>query len=279
MLRWPVISHLTGVKYGEKAFVTCADFVTAYVKDHRRNFNPDNLKDLTDVFLAKIDETSDPASSFYAGRGEKALINNLIDLFFAGMETVSSSLLWSLLYLLHYPSWQDRIHREIDSVIGQNRLPTLNDRAKLHETNAFLLESLRLTSFVPMSVFHYTSAPVPLKNYVIPPDCMLLTSLYHVMHDPVHFPEPHRFKPERFLDEQGHFTGHDRVIPFGLGRRLCLGISLADKELYLFFAGFMQLYSVYKVPGVDPPPFGQDDVPVTGLTRTVPMFDLLLKKR
>ena len=92
----------------------------------------------------------------------------MVDLFLAGMETTSSSLLWSFLYLLHFPDCQKKIHKEIDQIVGRNRLPSLNDRGNMHYVNAFLLESMRFASFVPTAVFHHTESDIKLREYVIP---------------------------------------------------------------------------------------------------------------
>ena len=55
--------------------------------------------------------------------------------------------------------------------------------------------------------------------------------------------------------------------------------SLAEKEFYLFFAGFIQNYSLENVPGIKPPPFGVDDVHVSAIIRSPPMFEMILRPR
>ena len=91
---------------------------------------------------------------------------------------------------------QAKIHEEIIEVVGQDRLPSLEDRKNMHYTEAFLLESFRYTSFVPMAVFHSTMKDVQYKGYNIPKDTAVISSLYHVMHDPVHFKNPDVFQKD-----------------------------------------------------------------------------------
>jgi hypothetical protein len=63
-----------------------------------------------------VNRAPDPASSFYSRYGTNALTNVLIDLFLAGIETTSSTLLWTFLYMLHHPETQKKMHDEIDYV-------------------------------------------------------------------------------------------------------------------------------------------------------------------
>ena len=60
-------------------------------------------RDFFDLMISEVKKTTDPKSSFYGKTGEYAIINDMIDLYFAGMETTSSSLNWAFLYLLHHP--------------------------------------------------------------------------------------------------------------------------------------------------------------------------------
>ena len=99
------------------------------------------------------------------------------------------------------------------------------------------------------------------------------------MNDPEHFPNPHKFNPERFLNDKGHFVPHERVIPFGIGKRVCLGQTLAEKEFYIFFAGFMQQFELQKNPSKDLPPYSMDDTFQTGFLRTCPVYTVILKHR
>merc|ERR1712241_982065 len=146
--------------------------------------------------LLEIKNTTNQNSSFYWETGHFALFNNIIDLFIAGMETTSSALLWTFLYLLHHPDIQAKVHDEIDKIVGFDRYPTLDDRPNMHYTNAVLLESLRITSFVPISVPHCALADVKVQDYVIPKGAIVLPSLFHVMHAPVHFKDPEIFNPD-----------------------------------------------------------------------------------
>ena len=61
--------------------------------------------------------------------------------------------------------------------------------------------------------------------------------------DPEVFPSPKEFKPERFIDENGNLKKIDQFAPFSVGRRICMGESLAKNSLFLFFVRMLQRIS------------------------------------
>ena len=83
----------------------------------------------------------------------------------------------------------------------------------------------------------------------------------------------------RFLDDQGKYVPDERVIPFGIGKRYCLGQSLAEKEFFLFFVGLMQKFDFGSVPGTELPSYDIEKVNVKGILRNTPTYEVLLKER
>ena len=83
---------------------------------------------------------------------------------------------------------------------------------------------------------------------MIPKDTMVFPNLGHVMSDPDHFPDPLQFDPTRHLDPSGtRFQPHPMVVPFGLGKRRCLGEALARMTLYLVFTGILHRFEVQRL--------------------------------
>ena len=71
---------------------------------------------------------------------------------------------------------------------------------------------------------------VPCYNETLCSPSQVFANLYHVMNDPAHWEEPREFRPDRFIDQlTGEFIQNERVIPFGVGRRACLGKLLAEQ--------------------------------------------------
>jgi len=134
-----------------------------------------------------------------------------------------------------------------------DRAPSLADRGRLCYTEATIYEVQRLGSIAPSAVPHRTLVDIKIKGYTIPRDTYVFSMLYYIMRDPDHWEDPNTFKPERFLDPEGKLLRHDRFLPFGLGKRHCLGESLAKDELFLIFTRLIQLFSFSSCDGLPQP--------------------------
>ena len=159
------------------------------------------------------------------------------------------------------------------------RQPTLEDVKEMNYTNAVLEESFRVASFAFGSVPHCTSAPIDIAGYNIPANTLIIGNLFHIMNDPEHFKDPMDFNPNRFLDADGVFHKSERVIPFSIGKRYCLGQSLAEKEFFLFFTGLVQAFKAKAPAGQKLPSYRADDVNPLGFTRSCPSYLIELEPR
>ena len=164
-------------------------------------------------------------------------------------------------------------------VIGKERVPRLSDREDMHYTNAVLQESFRCVSFAFTAIPHCTTKEVEIGKYIFPKGATIMASMVHIMHDPEYFSEPHVFNPARFIDENGKFMHHDRVVPFGIGKRYCLGQSLAEKEFFLFVVGFLQKYDISPAPMKKLPSYYLDDNTTENVLRMCPDFEMILTSR
>jgi len=130
-----------------------------------------------------------------------------------------------------------------------------------------------------MGVPHRSTEEIKVGEYTIPKDTTIFGSLYHIMHDPEHFEKPEQFKPERFLNSQGEFKADERVIPFGTGKRVCLGQTLAEKEFFIFFTGLMQKFVLKHAPGTALPAYGIDSTNPKDILRSAPNYQVNLIHR
>ncbi|XP_076462581.1 cytochrome P450 2B4-like [Babylonia areolata] len=172
---------------------------------------------------------------------EPELLTTVGDLFIAGTETTSVILRWTLLYFLHHQHVQDRCFQEVREVIGLHRPPTIRDRPRMVYLEATLNEVLRVSSIGPFAIGHSTACDVSFRGYVIPRGTAILPFLDTALHDPeVWGGDPYSFRPERFIDADGKLVRPEEFIPFGVGRRMCLGEALARVELFLYLSTLVQ---------------------------------------
>ena len=149
----------------------------------------------------------------------------------------------------------------------------------MNYTNAVLEESFRIASFVYIALPHSAMTDINVGEYFIPKGTTIFSSLFHVMNDPHHFPQPHKFKPERFIDESGKFNHDERVIPFGIGKRSCLGQGLAEKEYFLFMVGFLQRFEISPSPLHPLPEFYIDANTPQNILRSCPDYHMIITSR
>jgi cytochrome P450 len=144
------------------------------------------------------------------------LRDELMPLLVAGHETTASELAWAFERLARSPAALERLVDEIDR--GE-------DDAYLTAT---IQETLRRRPVLPNAAPRLVKQPVEIGGWTYQPGVCLVANAYLIHHDPAIYPDPYAFKPERFLEEQpGTYTW----IPFGGGRRRCLGASFATVEM------------------------------------------------
>jgi cytochrome P450 len=147
---------------------------------------------------------------------QQELRDELLTLLVAGHETTASTLAWAFERLTRQPEALDRLTEEIR---------TGDDDAYVTAT---IQETLRLRPVLPNVAPRLVVQPIEVGGWRYEPGCCLVPNGYLIHHDPAIYPDPFAFRPERFLEEQpGTYTW----IPFGGGRRRCLGSSFAMLEM------------------------------------------------
>lgn len=219
------------------------EFLTKTYADRKKLHDRDNPQDYIDFFITeqatqeKLTETSDFSMKQLNAVGR--------DLFLAGSETTASVTRWALLYLLKYPDIQRRLHLDIDQVVADGKLPSLDDRTKLPYVDAFIMEVLRCADVGPFAVPHSltTDKDVIFEGYTIPKNATIILNLDSVLQDPAVFENPSKFNPERYFGSEGDIIRPKELIPFGIGRRVCLGESVARMELFLYLTTMLKRFS------------------------------------
>ncbi|KAF7360790.1 Cytochrome P450 [Mycena venus] len=117
----------------------------------------------------------------------------------AGADTTVSVVTAYFLAAAKYPEVQSKAQAEIDAVVGQNRLPTFDDRKSLPYIEAICKELMRWLPVAPLAIPHRAMADGMYNNYFIPKDTLVIANVWKFLHDPNVYKDPFIFNPDRFL--------------------------------------------------------------------------------
>ncbi|XP_048738010.2 cytochrome P450 2H1-like [Ostrea edulis] len=242
---FPFLRYVPGDPLKVKKVSHNTDVIREYlfqiIKDHEESFDENNVRDFIDVYLKKLkSEESNPSTTYDV----EQLMCVVKDLFFAGTETTTTILLWFAVFMIRNPEVQTKMRKEINDVVGSSRYPSMDDKQNLPYSDAVLHEALRRGCIAPLAVPHGLKTDLKYKEFNIPKDVMLIPNLYSILFDPDIFEDPETFRPERFLDDHGNLINTDKVVTFSVGRRVCLGESLARMELFLFATTLVQRFQI-----------------------------------
>ncbi|MGH3543483.1 MAG: cytochrome P450, partial [Mycobacterium sp.] len=135
---------------------------------------------------------------------------------------------------------------EVDTVLGGRR-PTADDLAKLPWTTACVQEAQRYFSAVWILARRAVQNDV-IDGHHIRAGTTVIIPIHHIHHDPRWWPSPEDFDPARFLDG-GANRPRSAYLPFGGGRRICIGQSFALMEMVLMAAIMSQRFTFDLMPG------------------------------
>lgn len=195
----------------------------------RRAAQDEDSDDVLSMLLAARHEDGTPMSG-------QELRDELMTLLVAGHETTASTLAWTFSRLAREPRALAELAAEVSSS---------DDGPYLTAT---IQESLRSRPVLPNTAPRYVAKPITVGGWDYEPGCSLVANAYLVHHDPDIYPDPYTFRPERFLDQKpGTYTW----IPFGGGRRRCLGSSFAMLEMRIVLAEALRRFDL-KTAGPGP---------------------------
>ncbi|KAH8431937.1 cytochrome P450 [Aspergillus melleus] len=171
----------------------------------------------------------------------------------AGSDTTSNTLYAFVQAMLLFPEVQRRAQAEIDQVVGPNRLPVMDDLSQLPYIRACMKETLRwMPTAILGAVPHAVTQDDEYMGYLIPKGAGILHNVWAIHMDPKRHPNPRIFNPDRYQgDEQSlhdaatnpDVTKRD-VFTFGAGRRICPGMHVAERSLFLGMAGILWAFDI-----------------------------------
>lgn len=120
-------------------------------------------------------------------------------------------------------------------------------------TLALIDEVLRFSSIVPDGVQHRALEGKEFRDYFIPKNAWIMPNMHFLHHDPKTWGDPENFRPERFIGTDGSYKKNDNLIAFQLGRRQCVGETLARDTVFLFLTNIFQRFDVSFDPTLPEP--------------------------
>lgn len=176
----------------------------------------------------------------------------------AGSDTTSSTLYGFVQAMLLFPDVQRKAQEEIDRVIGPDRMPTMEDINALPYIRSCMKESLRwMPTTILGAVPHAVTQNDEYMGYFIPAGAGVLHNVWSIHMDPKLNPNPRQFNPDRYKgDEQSLGDAAANADPskrdvytFGAGRRICPGIHVAERSLFLGISRILWAFDI--APALD----------------------------
>ncbi|XP_031355661.1 probable cytochrome P450 305a1 [Photinus pyralis] len=223
-------------------------FFTKTINDHYSTWGEDRTGDLIYSFISQ-GRTKDKSGTFT----DDQLLMIILDLFVGGAHSSAAILDFAFLMMMHYPDVKHRVQACLDDAFASSDQIQYQDRHRIPYVEATLSEVMRYCHVFPVGGSRRALRDTELEGYTIPKDTTVLIDLYSVLNSKDVWGDPENFRPERFMvDDQ--LAVIENYIPFGIGRRRCLGESLARRILFLVFAEVMKTYDILPEEGAPLPP-------------------------
>ena len=220
--------------------------------EHKETYQHGVIRDFTDALINALQEAQNEDSKVRDLITENHVVMTMADTFSGGLETTMTSLRWYSVYMVLYPDIQAKVHAELDDVVGRDVMPKWEDKSRLPYLEATIAEMLRMSCVSALAVPHRASVDSTLAGYKIPKGTTLLLNIWAMHYDERKWENPQAFDPTRFLDDEGKFvhpSGTMSYLPFGAGRRVCVGEALAKQELFIVISRLMHQFRFESAPG------------------------------
>lgn len=198
------------------------ELIYAEIAQRRTEVDPSRT-DILNLLLSARDEHDQPMTDI-------ELHDELITLLVAGHETTATALSWALYWICTLPEVHERLVRELDMLAPDVDPSSL---LQIPYLNAVCQETLRLYPVAMITFPRVAKLPFQLMDYQIEAGTAIAPCIYLLHRRPDLYPEPERFKPERFLERQ---YSPFEFLPFGGGNRRCIGMAFALLEMKLVLA-------------------------------------------
>ncbi|GMT29233.1 hypothetical protein PFISCL1PPCAC_20530, partial [Pristionchus fissidentatus] len=215
------------------------EYVRNAIETTRATFNPDNQpSSYVEAFLGEMKRREEAGIDMGNFHYDQMLYSTVV-IWGAGFDTTVSLLRICILQAVNNPEAQRKMQKEMDDVVGTRRIRH-EDQKILPFTCAFIQEVYRTGNVLPMNFLRQTMQDTEIEGMPIAAGTTILPQFSMVHSDPNEFERPLYFCPERHINEEGQFVKDPRITPFSIGKRACLGETLARMEIFVMFTCFVQ---------------------------------------
>ncbi|KAJ3533646.1 hypothetical protein NMY22_g7251 [Coprinellus aureogranulatus] len=204
--------------------------------------------------LNSLDETKDMEEQ------KRVVMSTAGNFFLGGADTSVNALTTFVLLMTLHPDIQAKAQAELDRVLGKHVLPTFADEPSLPYIGAILMHDAcpyRSSPLHPiydqsgkLAVPHFIEQNDVYNGFFIPKNTIVAGNVWAIHHNERDYPEPHVFRPERFLTPDGSHLDPNVPEPlasFGFGRRICPGRHMALSMMYMGIASILSVFDISKV--------------------------------
>ncbi|GAM26743.1 hypothetical protein SAMD00019534_099180, partial [Acytostelium subglobosum LB1] len=220
-------------------------------------------KDILDTYLMELSKGTITMNG---------LIYSFQDLIIAGTDTTANTTSALIKAMVNRPEMQEKLYNELSSNI-QNQ-PSIQDKSATPYTNAVIKETTRRFTVAPLGVPHAANEDCEFRGYHIKKGTQIIQNIYGTMNTPVYWKNPLEFDPTRFLGVDGVANSNVVKQAFGTGSRNCLGMSLAEHELYLMTTVILKRFKFTKQTDEL-----LDEDMIFGMTSTPSHFKVIVHRR
>ncbi|KAK5643673.1 hypothetical protein RI129_007518 [Pyrocoelia pectoralis] len=246
-LRPDIIFRFSKIKKEQDKYIKIVHGLTEKVikerkKRYESRIQDDQVDEKWTVFMDSLLRAKDENG---VGLTDEDIKAEVMTMMFAGQDTTSTTVGFSLSLLGIYQDIQDKVVEELDKVLGNSNKPiTFEDMQNLQYLEQVVQETLRLYPPVPL-VAKKPVADIQLDNYTIPANCTVGIMIMGIQRDPKQFPNPMRFNPDNFLPEKIKARHPYSFIPFSAGTRMCVGSKYATMLIKVILAMILRSYRVH----------------------------------
>ncbi|KAF9267146.1 cytochrome P450 [Marasmius fiardii PR-910] len=197
----------------------------------------------TSYSLDQVNEAVDKAEQ------ERLITAVAATMYAGGTDSTFGVLSTFILAMLANPDAQKRAQDEIDSIVALGEFPKFSDEIELPFVSAVVKEVLRWKPVTPLGIPHASVAEDVYRGHTIPSGSLMVPNIWAMLHDETTYPDPHSFKPERFIRADGKLNTEVRdptSVLFGFGRRICPGRHMSWNSVWICIASVLATLDISK---------------------------------